>query len=148
MTQDSLKGERTIMVFTFAKCIFACPMITFQLQDLDRELDHPDDLRYLHISVNPDLDTPEEILMHFQKHDIDPVTDPRWLFLSGPASRTPSVLEAYGIGVKRTPIEGDVLTQHTTKVLVINTEGNVVKTFGTYLWDTEEMRRALYPTDG
>ncbi len=143
ITPDSLKRKTTLMVFTYAKCVFGCPMITYQLQELDRELGSPENLNFLHISVNPDQDSPEEILLHFAKHDIDPRSDPRWLFLSGPSERMPSVLSDYGITVKRTPLEGEVIVEPTPKVFVISAGGETIKIFDTYQWETEEMLHAI-----
>lgn len=143
VSTDSLKGRTTILVFTYAKCAFACPMVTYQLKELDEEMGSPPDLRFLHISVNPAQDTPEEVLRHFEKHDIDPRRDLRWLFLIGPESSVASALKAFGIEVKRTPVERDVLIEHTMKALVIDPEGRPVMAFNTYQWDKEEMLRAL-----
>jgi protein SCO1/2 len=146
ITPDSLKGKTTLMVFTYARCVFGCPMITYQLQELDRELGSPADLNFLHISVNPDLDTPEEILLHFKKHGIDPRTDARWLFLSGPADRMPLVLKDYGITVNRTPLEGEMIVEPTPRVFVIGPDGNHKRTFDTYQWVTEDMVHAIQRT--
>lgn len=143
ITPDSLVGRRAIVVFTYAKCVFGCPMITYQLQELDDSLGHPEDLTFLHISVNPDLDTPEELMKHFEKHGIDPKADRRWMFLSGPEEKTPSVLAAYGIAVKRTPFEGDVIVEPTPLVFVVDVKGRISSVFNTYQWDEEEMHHAL-----
>lgn len=143
VSTDSLKGERTILVFTYAKCVFGCPLITHQLKSLDEEIGSPPDLNFLHISVNPTLDTPQEILKHFDKHEIDAKQDSRWLFLAGEEEEVASVLADYGIEVKRTPVKGGVLVEHTIKVLVINRAGEPVATFDTYHWDTERMLHAL-----
>ena len=143
ISADSLKGKTTILVFTYAKCVFGCPMITYQLKELDSEIGSPPGLNFLHITVNPVLDTPKEILKHFEKHDIDPRQDPRWLFLTGPEKRVESVLADFGIEVKRTPMEGGVIVEHTIKVLVIDPEGKPVTTFNTYQWEKEGMLYAL-----
>ncbi len=148
VSADSLKGKTTLLVFTYAKCVFGCPMITYQLKDLDREIGSPANLNFLHISVNPSLDTAEEVLKHFEKHDIDPREDPRWFFLTDAEERTASVLTDFGIEVKRTPLEGGVLVEHTIKVLVIDPEGKPVATFNTYQWDKEEMLHALDASPG
>jgi protein SCO1 len=148
VTPDSLVGARTILVFTYAKCVFGCPMITYQLQELDESLGHPEDVRYLHVSVNPELDTPEELLKHFEKHDIDPREDGRWMFLSGPEEETASVLAAYGIAVKRTPFENDVIVEPTPKVFVIDARARISNVFDTYQWDEKEMHHAIRSARG
>jgi protein SCO1/2 len=143
VSNESLKGKRTILTFTYAKCILACPMITFQLKSLDEELASPPDLSYVHVSVNPTEDTPEEILAHFEKHEIDPHKDPRWLFLGGPEERVAAMLDAFDIEVTRKPVDQGVLIEHTNKVMVLNRDGRAVAVFDNYHWDKEEMKIAL-----
>jgi protein SCO1/2 len=145
VTNDSLRGRPTILVFTYAKCDFACPMVTFMLKSLDEELSSPTNLNFAHITVNPILDTPEELLKHFKDHEIDPIKDPRWLFLTGSESETDSVLSDFNVDVTRTRVEGGVRIEHTTLVIVMNPEGEVTATFDTYLWDGKEMRDAIGP---
>jgi len=143
MSVASLRGKRTILAFTYAKCVAACPMVTQQLKTLDDEHGNPPDLNYLHISVNPSLDTREEILKHFDKHGIDAEMDPRWLFLTGDEDATAEVLADFGIEVKRTELEIGTFVEHTIKVLVLDESATPVATFDTYHWDQERMLNAL-----
>ena len=141
----SLEGATTIVAFTYAKCIFACPMITFQLGDLDRELESPPGIRYLHVSVNPAEDTAEEILLHFAKHDIDPRQDSRWMFVNGPQPALAEMLADLGIEVERTPVEGGYLIEHTILVLVVGPDGRTLRSYETYNWDQEELLDVIHP---
>lgn len=136
-------GAPTIVVPTYAKCVYACPMVTFLLSQLDEELGSPKDVRYLHISINPSADTSEEILLHFAKHDIDPVADPRWLFVNGPQDAIEGWIEASGIEIRRTVVEGGTFIDHDIRVFVLGTDGSTVASFDTYFWPSEEMRDAL-----
>ncbi len=144
VSNGSFEGATTIVAFTYAKCIFACPMITFKLGDLDRDLDRPPSIRYLHISVNPADDTAEEILLHFAKHDIDPRQDPRWMFVNGPQAALSEMLAELGIEVKRKPVEGGYLIEHTILVLVVGPDGRTLKSFETYNWDRKEILSVLH----
>jgi len=146
ISSDSLKGSRTIVAFTYAKCVRACPMLTFQLRGLDRHLGSPADVNYVHISVNSTEDTPYEILKHFRKYDIDPRTDPRWLFLTGDPGDTATVLKDFGIEVTRTPAQGGSFIEHTIRVFVVNPQGKLAAEFDTYQWDENRMRNALGTT--
>lgn len=144
ITADSFPGSRTIVLFTYAKCDMACPMATQALQELDQELGKPEDLRLIHISVNPTEDSCEEILKHFAKFGIDPRLDPRWLFLRGTPEQTAAVLTRYGIEVSRTPIPTvGMLIRHTVKVLVFEPMDETLQVFDTYQWMEEEMHDAL-----
>jgi len=143
ISSDSLRGKRAIVAFTYAKCVIACPMITSQLKLLDDELGQPADLEFVHISVNPSVDSPGEILAHFAKHDIDPRRDRRWLFLRGADDDVAAVLERFGITVKRTQVAEGELIEHTIMVLVVGRDGRVRASFDTYYWDEEDMLDAL-----
>lgn len=143
ISRDSLRGKRTILAFTYAKCEIACPLITLQLKSLDEKIGSPQDLRFLHVSVNPADDTPEEILAHFAKHDIDPRKDTRWLFAGGSEEEVAVMLKKFGIKVTRRPVEEGVLIEHTIKILVIDEEVEAVAEFDSFFWDEGEMLDAL-----
>ncbi len=143
ISSDSLRGSHTIVAFTYAKCIRACPMLTYQLKGLDRRLGHPADVKYVHISVNPSADTAEEILEHFRKHEIDPRTDRRWLFLAGDEKEVEAVLSDYDIDVTLTPVDGGHVIDHSIKVFVMSPDGKLAAEFDTYHWDENRMRHAL-----
>ena len=85
--------------------VFACPMITFFLTELDKELGSPSDVQYLHVSVNPHDDTAEEIESHFVDHEIDFEHDERWFFANGPVDSIEALLDAIDVDVTRTKVE-------------------------------------------
>ena len=143
VTLESLEGKTAIVVFTYARCAFECPLVTTYLKDLDREIGSPDAIRYVHISVNPADDTDEEARKHFLKFGIDPVQDPRWLFLVGPADGIEACLIDNGISVRKRTVPGGFLIQHEIRVNVLDSDGHIVETFDTYLWDKEKMLNAV-----
>lgn len=143
ISNESLRGKKTIMAFTYAKCVIACPMVTFQLKSLDEKVGSPANLSFLHVSVNPADDTPEEILEHFAKHDIDPREDPRWLFAGGSEEDVAAVLKKFGVEVTLRPVEEGVLIEHTIKILVIDENAEQAAVFDTFYWDEGEMLDAL-----
>ncbi|MBI4514794.1 MAG: SCO family protein [Deltaproteobacteria bacterium] len=143
ISNQSLAGKTTLLGFTFAKCTASCSMLTHMLKALDEELTSPANVQYLHVSVNPAADTPEEILKHFAKHGIDPKQDRRWLFLTGEQPRVAGVLKDFGITVEGAAAAGGEALRHTIKVLVIDPTGKPTAAFDTYFWDKEDMLRAL-----
>ncbi len=143
VTSASFEGKTTIVVPTYAKCIFACPMITFLLTKLDTELGVPDNVQYLHVSIQPEEDTAEEILSHFDDHEIDAVHDRRWLFVNGPEDGIRRFLDQTGIQIKRTPVDGGSVIEHTVRVWVVGPDGRTVAAFQTYFWSDKEMRDAI-----
>ncbi|HAK55891.1 MAG: SCO family protein [Vicinamibacterales bacterium] len=145
ITSATLEGKTTIVVPTYAKCVFACPMVTFLLTELDRKIGSSDTVRYLHISIQPGEDTAEEILSHFDDHEIDRA-DRRWLFANGPADQIEQFLDDTGIEITRTPVEGGDVIEHTIRVWVVGPDGRTRAEFDTYFWNDEEMHDALQPT--
>ena len=143
VTSVSLEGKTTIVVPTYAKCIFACPMITFRLRELDMALGAPEHLQYLHVSIQPAEDTADEILSHFDDHEIDAAHDRRWLFVNGPEDGIRRFLDQTGIRITRTPRDGRVVVEHTIRVWVVGPDGRTVTAFDTYFWSDKEMRDAI-----
>lgn len=142
-TNASFEGKTTVLVPTYAKCIFACPMITFFLTELDKELGAPEDIQYVHVSVQPTEDTAEEVVDHFEEHGIDTGADPRWLFVNGPEEDVLQFLAETGVEVTRTRVDEGVLVEHTIRVFVIGPQGETLAELDTYFWDEKEMRHAL-----
>jgi cytochrome oxidase Cu insertion factor (SCO1/SenC/PrrC family) len=139
----SFEGKTTIVVPTYAKCIFACPMITFFLNELDQELGSPASIQYALVSVQPAEDTADEILEHFNDHGIDTERDPRWLFINGPEEEVLTFLADTDVHVKRTQVEDGVVIEHTIRLFVVGPNGETLAKFDTYFWDREEMQHAL-----
>lgn len=143
ITHAVFEGKTTIVVPTYAKCVFACPIVTSLLTLLDAELGAPDHVQYLHVSIQPEDDTADEILRHFDNHEIDASRDRRWLFANGPTEEIQRLLASTGIDITRTPVEGGVLVEHTIRVFVVGPDGVIAATFDSYFWNEEDMRNAL-----
>jgi protein SCO1/2 len=143
ISPESLRGKRTVIAFTYAKCELACPLITTQLKTLDESIGSPPDVAYLHISVNPAEDTAEEIRRHFADHGIDPEKDTRWLFARGKERDIDDLLSRFEISVQKKPVGESFLIDHTIRVWVMGADGRLVARFDTYVWDEREMTNAL-----
>jgi len=143
ITPETLRGKRVLLAFTYAKCELACPILTSQLDTLDEAIESPPDIVYLHVSVNPSEDTPEEIRRHFRDHGIDPEKDTRWLFARGDERGIRAMLDRFGVRVEKKRVADAELIEHTIQVWVIGRDGRLVAMFDSYLWDDEEMRNAL-----
>jgi protein SCO1/2 len=143
ITNAVFEGRTTVVVPPYAKCVFACPIVTLLLTQLDAELGAPDHVQYLHVSIQPEEDTVDEILSHFENHEIDASRDRRWFFANGPPTEIQRLLAATGIEITRTPVEGGLFIEHTIRVFVVGPDGAIGATFDSYFWDEEEMRHAL-----
>jgi len=144
VTNAVFEGKTTIVVPTYAKCVFACPLITLRLTQLDEALGAPADLQYLHLSIQPEEDAAEEILSHFGDHEIDATNDLRWLFVNAPGNDIRRFLDHTGIEIERTPVDGGDVIRHTIRVWVVGPDGQTVAAFDTYSWNDKEMRDAIH----
>ena len=126
---------------TILKVVFTVDVEKFRKNV--KGLGSPEDVQYLHVSVHPPLDTADEILLHFDKHDIDAKGDSRWLFANGPEEAIQRFLRDTAVEVNRTEVEEGILTEHTVRVFVVGPKGETILRFDTYFWDKEEMNDAL-----
>jgi cytochrome oxidase Cu insertion factor (SCO1/SenC/PrrC family) len=61
----------------------------------------PEDVVYLHVSVDPEMDTPESMKKYFGLYKLDPVKDRRWMFVSGQENDLLKLWEFYGIEIEK-----------------------------------------------
>ena len=144
VTHAVFEGKTTIVVPTYAKCVFACPLVTLRLTQLDEAVGAPPGLQYLHVSIQPEEDTAEEIESHFGDHEIDADNDRRWLFVNAPGDEIRRFLDHTGIEIERTAVDGGDVIEHTIRVWVVGPDGQTVAAFDTYHWNDKEMRDAIH----
>jgi cytochrome oxidase Cu insertion factor (SCO1/SenC/PrrC family) len=61
VTMSDLRGNTVVLVFSYSNCSIRCPVVTVRLALLDELLNSPEDLVYLHVSIDPEKDTPESM---------------------------------------------------------------------------------------
>ena len=74
----ALRGKALLMTMFYGHCNSVCPMVTHQLQLLERRLDPGTraNIRVVMISLDPAADTPRELSRFSQQHRLD---DSRWV---------------------------------------------------------------------
>jgi protein SCO1 len=78
-THEIFEGRITILDFIFTHCPFACPMMTGSMSELSDKL-KGSGVQLVSISVDPDNDTPEQLLAYAARYQADLS---RWTFLTG-----------------------------------------------------------------
>ena len=91
-------------------------------------MDAPQDVVYLHVSIDPEMDTPERRKKYFGLYKLDAVKDRRWMFVSGQQDELAKLWKFYGIEVerieeKRLP-EGYYM-EYTPKIVLIDKKGSI-----------------------
>lgn len=128
ITLKGLRGKVVVLTFSYAFCSVRCPIITGRLKGLDKGLDSPGDVLYLHVSVDPGMDTPERRKDYFGLYGITPEKDGRWLFLSGPVGELSRLWDFYGVEIRKvedSTIPEGYYIEYTPKVVIINKEGEI-----------------------
>lgn len=85
-TESVLDGQVTIVDFMFTNCPLACPVMTGQMQKLQKRLAGTG-VRFLSLSIDPGNDTPAVLTDYIEnRFKIDTAN---WLFLTEPPERQP-----------------------------------------------------------
>lgn len=63
---EILKGKVVLLTFSYSFCSVWCPIVTARLSALDSAVKASQDVVYLHVSVEPEMDTPERRRKHFK----------------------------------------------------------------------------------
>lgn len=116
---SELEGEVSVVDFVFTSCPSVCPMLTSQMANLQRRLaSHGDAVRFVSISVDPEVDRPERLREYAQRFG---ASTRNWSFLTGDRAEIARVsVQGFKLAMgERTP-SGDAydITHGTHFVLV------------------------------
>lgn len=140
VTLQDLKGKVVVLTFSYAFCSVRCPVITARLSSLDDVINASQDVVYLHVSVDPDMDTPERRKKYFSLYRIDAGKDKRWMFVSGQKDELKKVWTFYGIDIKKIEnkdIPEGYYMEYTQKVVIIGKDGSIKHETDFYFLDNE-----------
>ena len=80
ITLADLRGKVWIANFIYTHCTDTCPLQSARMARLQEELNGEPDIRFVSITVDPELDTPEVLSEYASRFGAD---RNRWLFLTG-----------------------------------------------------------------
>jgi protein SCO1/2 len=82
--QKDLLGKVTIADFFFTSCPSICPKLTESMKDLYERLGSKQDMAFISISVDPEIDTPRRLQSFIAKHDL---AYENWHFLTAASKK-------------------------------------------------------------
>ena len=127
---EDLRGEPYVACFFFTTCPGTCTRQSNQMQLLQSKFKGKP-IKFISITVDPDIDTPEVLTAYAEKHQAN---KDRWLFLTGPLETIIRVgAEKFFLG--RVEKRG-----HPDQFCLVNAEGDLV---GSYVWLDQEERKLL-----
>jgi protein SCO1 len=127
---DSYFGKVMLVGYVYTHCPDICPMITYNMRDIQRELPEEHDFTLISISFDPDRDSPEILYDYAENYRLD---QSNWKLLTGNKSEVESLLEILEISTVKTPTRFTedntpvYFIDHTDRVTLIDRKGNIRK---------------------
>jgi len=127
---ESFRGNVMLVGYVYTHCPDICPLITYNMRDVQRELPDASDFMLVSVSFDPERDTPEILKDYAQNYKIE---ESNWRMLTGDKSEVEELLETLSVTTVKTPTrfteENEPLyfIDHTDRVTLIDREGNVRK---------------------
>jgi protein SCO1/2 len=132
-------GTVRAVTFIYATCKDTCPLLTAKMALMQRKLgaDFGKRVRFVSITVEPEVDTPAVLKAYAGKFDADPAG---WSFLTGKSDEIQDVVRKYGAFAKRVK-PGDV--DHLFLTSLVDRKGVLRVQYLGYRFDADEMLRDL-----
>jgi len=114
-----LRGKPALITLFYSQCSSVCPMVTVQLQNIERHLTQTArrNLTILMLSLDSDRDTPQALQTFKQTHHID---DPRWIVARASASDVRTLAAVLGVRYRQLP---DQSFNHSAIIALADGEG-------------------------
>lgn len=120
---DDLRGSMFIADFIFTRCAGTCPVMSRQMQVLQKEFVNDADIRLVSITVDPEYDTQEVLQKYAELYGARPG---KWIFLTGEKSSIHSLAQkGFRLGVSE---EGGTAAEpiiHSTKFVLVDMQGRI-----------------------
>ena len=122
-----LRDQVWVADFIFTNCASTCPMMTTQLQRLERALAGQSGFRLVSFSVDPERDTPEKLAEYAAGYGARPE---RWLFLTGDKHGIRRLsIEGFHLAVDDPSPEevarGAEAVLHSTRLVLVDGDGRI-----------------------
>lgn len=124
VTKADLLGKPWLACFIFVNCAGPCPLVSEQMQLLQSRLEGLD-VRLVSFTVDPERDTPEELLAYARRYKADPE---RWWFLTGEKAAIRGLIRRSFMMIANDaedPKPGFEV-EHSTTIMHVNAQGRVV----------------------
>lgn len=137
-------GKVLLVGYVYTHCPDICPMITYNMRDVQRELEDSEGLMLVSVSFDPERDTPKVLSQYAKNFKLN---EQNWKLLTGDIDEVGSLLETLEITTVKTPTrfaEDNTpiyFIDHTDRVSLIDKEGQVRQSyFGSELNSEEVIR--------
>jgi protein SCO1/2 len=139
LSLSELRGKVLAVTFIYATCTDTCPLLTAKMAELQRRLgrDFGPRVRFLSITVDPEVDTPEALRGYAKAHGANLEG---WRFLTGTPAEIKDVIRSYG-AYARKAAQGSV--DHLFLTSLIDRAGMLRVQYLGVRFDPDEMQKDL-----
>ncbi len=118
---DSLRGRPQIVAMFFANCTYACPLLVYQMQQMESALPAAlrDKVGFTLISFDSERDTPAALCQYRQAHGLD---KGRWTLLRGSPDQVLELGALLNVKFKK-DAQGQYL--HSNIITLLNSDGEI-----------------------
>ena len=128
VTMDTLRNRIVALTFSYSNCSARCPVVTVRLSTLHEMMETPEDVVYLHVSIDPVKDTPESMEKYFGLYKLDAARDRRWMFVSGGKAELSKLWDFYGVEIEKVRdkhLPEGYYIDYNPKLVIIDKKGNI-----------------------
>lgn len=121
----ALRGKPVLVLLFYGTCQSACPVLVHDLQRVDEQLS-PEEragLRYLLVTFDPTVDTPERLAAYAKEHGL---ASDRWTLARGTPDQVRELAAVLGVKYRAT---GDGQYSHTQRITLLDRDGVVIEKF-------------------
>ena len=116
---QELKGKTLVMVMIYTSCKTACPRLTAEMRDIERNLGKydPEKIRFVLVSIDPAHDTPEKMKTYLEDNRF---LGNQWLFLRSDEASTREFANVLSVKYKQiSPMD----FSHSNIISIFSDEG-------------------------
>lgn len=129
---DQYAGSVMLVGYVYTFCPDICPLITYNMRDIQEELEGEENFKLVSITFDPMRDDPETLYDYANNYRLD---QSNWSLLTGDQRNIEKVLDRLQIRTLKSPTrfsdDGRPLyfIDHSDKVTLIDKKGNVRRTY-------------------
>jgi protein SCO1/2 len=139
---SDFEGKVMLVGYVYTHCPDICPLITFNMRDIQNEFEEDDNLLLVSVSFDPDRDTPDVLLDYASNFRLNQTN---WQLLTGNKPIVESLLSKLKIGTVKTPTRFTesgtpiYFIDHTDRVTLIDEKGQIRKHYSGSELDKDEV---------
>ncbi len=123
ITRYDFRGYYWVVNFIFTNCGGTCPVMTFQMRELQNDIPADLPVKFVSITVDPERDTPDVLREYAEEAGAD---QERWMFLTGNKEKIYALArEGFLLGVEA---EGGTLQEpimHSQRFVLVDPQGMI-----------------------